>query len=92
MFVSTPLVLSYYGSWYLRGDPDNILLIFTLAVPELAVPAGVHFLLHAVVEVVPDYFVRSLRSDHVAATYLFGFPLLYRISSAISGSTRMPSR
>lgn len=74
LFVSTPLVLSYYGDLFLRRSSVDKRLIFSLAVSELAILAGVQFLLYAAKGAAPDCVVGLSRLDHVSGGMLFRLP------------------
>lgn len=74
MFVLTTLVSFYYGSLYLRSDPDNIRGILAFGISEFAVLAGVQFLLYTAEDVAPDYFAGSLCFKHVGGGMFFRFP------------------
>lgn len=55
------------------GGSDNVCGMTTLANSKFALLAGAQFLLYAAEKAVQDYFVGSLRINHVGAACYFGY-------------------
>lgn len=62
---------------FLRGSFDDIGQVINLSISKLAILAGIQFLLYAAEWAAPDYFVDTLRLEHVEGGKLF------RLSNAL---------
>lgn len=59
---------------FLRGSSDDTGRVNILAIFKFAVLAAVQFILYVAEGPVPNYYVGSLRSDHVRGSMLFRWP------------------
>lgn len=57
-----------------RGGTDSIQRVIIMAITELAILAGLHFLLYAAEETAPDHYVGSISLDSVEGGILFLLP------------------
>lgn len=57
LFVQTPFIFIYYSGLFVCRASDDTRRIITLAISELAMLAGMQFLLYAAEEGAPDYHV-----------------------------------
>lgn len=65
LFFPTALPFSYYCGFFFREALDDVRHVITIAISELATPAGIQLLSYASDGVASDYFIGSLSFDHV---------------------------
>lgn len=73
---------------FLCGSSGDVRRENTLAILEFAVLAGVQYILYAAKEAAPNYYVGTLRADHVGSCMLFRLPT--SLGSTIHQRSRQP--
>lgn len=74
LFIPTQFFLCHYDGLYLCGDSFVIRRIVTLAIFELSISAGSQFLLYGDEGAAMNYFVGSLRFQHIDGSLLYRLP------------------